>query len=107
MRGMVPIGVTAPRGATSVMLSPARSDSWSASRRPMATPSPSSKPSSVPCLMLLTTEGSPSRSFNRMPRTSTPPALNGEDASAWPSTIGAASLMPGTWQCARPPPPNR
>ena len=26
MRGVVPIGVTAPRGATSVMLSPARSD---------------------------------------------------------------------------------
>ncbi len=32
-----------------------------------------------------------------MPRISTPPALNGEDASAWPSTIGAASLMPGAW----------
>jgi hypothetical protein len=31
-----------------------------------------------------------------MPRTSTPPALNGDDASAWPSTIGAASLMPLT-----------
>jgi hypothetical protein len=29
-----------------------------------------------------------------MPRTSTPAALNGEDASAWPSTIGAASRMP-------------
>ena len=26
----------------------------------------------------------------------TPPALNGEDASAWPSTIGAASLIPLT-----------
>ena len=26
MRGVVPIGVTAPRGATSVTLSPARSD---------------------------------------------------------------------------------
>ena len=31
-----------------------------------------------------------------MPRTSTPDALNGDDASAWPSTIGAASRMPGT-----------
>ncbi len=31
-----------------------------------------------------------------MPRTRTPPALNGEDASAWPSTMGAASLMPLT-----------
>ena len=30
-----------------------------------------------------------------MPRTSTPPALNGEDASAWPSTIGAARRTPG------------
>ena len=31
-----------------------------------------------------------------MPRTSTPVALNGEEASAWPSTIGAASRTPGT-----------
>ena len=31
-----------------------------------------------------------------MPRTSTPAALNGEDASAWPSTIGAAMRMPST-----------
>ena len=31
-----------------------------------------------------------------MPRTSTPPELNGEEASAWPSTMGAASLMPLT-----------
>ena len=31
-----------------------------------------------------------------MPRISTPPELNGEDASAWPSTIGAARRMPGT-----------
>ena len=30
-----------------------------------------------------------------MPRTSTPAELNGEEASAWPSTIGAASRMPG------------
>ncbi len=35
MRGVVPIGVTAPRGATSVILSPARSESWSASLRPI------------------------------------------------------------------------
>ena len=34
MRGVVPIGVTAPRGATSVTLSPTRNDNWSASRRP-------------------------------------------------------------------------
>ena len=33
MRGVVPIGVTAPRGATSVRLSPARTESCSASRR--------------------------------------------------------------------------
>ena len=32
-----------------------------------------------------------------MPRTKTPEALNGEDASAWPSTTGAASRMPWTW----------
>ena len=31
-----------------------------------------------------------------MPRMSTPPALNGEDASAWPSMMGAARRMPGT-----------
>ena len=36
------------------------------------------------------------RSAARMPRTSTPDALNGEDASACPSTIGAASMTPGT-----------
>ncbi len=95
MRGMVPIGVTAPRGATSVMLSPARSDSSSASRRPIARPLPSSKPLSVPCLMFLAMEGSFSKSSSLIPRTSTPPELNGEDASAWPSTMGAASLMPG------------
>src|ERR1019366_5993890 len=41
MRGMVPMGLTAPRVATSVMLSPERSESWSASRRPIATPCPS------------------------------------------------------------------
>ena len=65
MRGVVPIGVTAPRGATSVMLSPARSDSCSARRRPIATPCAWSKPSSVPCLMLLATEVSLSRSLAR------------------------------------------
>ena len=32
-----------------------------------------------------------------MPRTSTPEALKAEDASAWPSTTGAASRMPCTW----------
>ena len=31
-----------------------------------------------------------------MPRTSTPAALNGEEASAWPSTIGTAIRMPST-----------
>ena len=46
--------------------------------------------------MFLATEGSFSRSSSLMPRISTPPALNGEEASAWPSTMGAASLMPGT-----------
>ena len=97
MRGVVPIGVTAPFGATSVMLSPACSDSWSASRRPIATPCPSSKPSSEPCLMFLAIEVRLLRSSARMPRTSTPEALNGEDASAWPSTTGAASRMPWTW----------
>ena len=95
MRGVVPIGVTAPRGATSVRLSPARTESCSASREPMASPWPWSKPSSVPCLMFLAIEVSLVRSAERMPRTSTPEALNGDDASAWPSTIGAASLMPG------------
>ena len=96
MRGVVPIGVTAPRGATNVRLSPARTESCSASRLPMATPCPSSKPSSVPCLMFLAIEESFDRSPARMPRTSTPEALNGDDASAWPSTIGAASRTPGT-----------
>ena len=33
MRGVVPIGVTAPRGATNVMLSPDRIESWSARKR--------------------------------------------------------------------------
>ena len=97
MRGVVPIGVTAPRGATSVMLSPAWTESWSASRRPIATPLPSSKPSSVPCLMFLATEVMLSRSLARMPRTSTPEALNGDDANACPSTTGAASRIPDTW----------
>ena len=48
----------------------------------MAMPWPSSKPSSVPCLMLLAIEGSFFRSPSRMPRTSTPEALKAEDASA-------------------------
>ena len=96
MRGVVPIGVTAPRGATSVMLSPARTESWSESRRPIASPCPASKPSSVPCFRLFAIEVSLFRSAERMPRTSTPAELNGEDASACPSTIGAASRMPGT-----------
>src|SRR5579859_5071385 len=85
MRGVVPIGVTAPRGATSVTLSPACSDSVSASLRPMATPCPSSNPSSEPCLMFLAIEVRLLRSSARMPRTNTPEALNGEDASACPS----------------------
>ena len=59
MRGVVPIGVTAPRGETSVTLSPARSVNWSARRRPITTPCPWSKPSSVPCLMFLAIEVSP------------------------------------------------
>ena len=59
-------------------------------------PARASKPSSVPCLMLLAIEPSLPRSAARMPRTSTPEALNGDDASAWPSTIGAASRTPGT-----------
>ena len=46
--------------------------------------------------MFLAIEVSLVRSAERMPRTSTPEALNGDDASAWPSTIGAASLMPST-----------
>ena len=45
MRGVVPMGVTAPRGATRVTLSPACTDNCSASRLPTATPCPSSKPS--------------------------------------------------------------
>ena len=90
MRGVVPIGVTAPRGATSVRLSPARTESCSASRAPMAMPWPSSKPASVPCLMFFDTCVSFIRSAPRMPRTTTPEALNGDDASAWPSTSGAA-----------------
>ncbi len=40
MRGVVPIGVTAPRGATSVRLSPERTVSWSASLRPITSPCP-------------------------------------------------------------------
>ncbi len=96
MRGVVPMGVTAPRGATRVTLSPDRSESWSASRRPIRTPCPWSKPSSVPCLMFLAIEPSLARSAPRMPRTSTPLALKGEEASAWPSTIGAARITPGT-----------
>ena len=58
---------------------------------------PRSKPSSVPCLMLVAIERSLPISAARMPRTSTPEALKGDDASAWPSTIGAASLMPSTF----------
>ena len=96
IRGVVPIGVTAPRGATSVTLSPAWSDKVSASRRPMATPCPSSNPSSEPCLMFFAMEVRLFRSSARMPRTNTPEALNGDEASACPSTTGAASLMPGT-----------
>ena len=56
------ITLVAPRGATSVILSPARRESWSASLLPIATPSPLSKPLSEPCLMFLATEGSFSRS---------------------------------------------
>ena len=94
IRGITPIGVVAPFGCTRVTLSPARNDNWSASRRPIATPSVSSKPSSVPCLILLPIEGSRARSSPRMPRTRTPVELNGEDASAWPSTTGDASMTP-------------
>ena len=96
MRGVVPIGVTAPFGETSVIMSPACSDSVSASLRPMATPCPSSKPSSEPCLMFLAIEVRLLRSSARMPRMKTPAALNGEDPSPWPSTTGAASRMPAT-----------
>ncbi len=32
-----------------------------------------------------------------MPRTSTPEALKNDEASAWPSTTGAARRMPCTW----------
>ncbi len=46
--------------------------------------------------MLRAIEVSLVRSAERMPRTSTPEALNGDDASACPSTIGAASRMPCT-----------
>ena len=45
--------------------------------------------------MLLAIEVSLARSPPRMPRTSTPAALNGDDASAWPSTIGTAMRTPG------------
>jgi len=96
MRGVVPMGVTAPRGATRVTESPAVSESWSARRFPIATPCPASKPSSVPARRLLAIEPTCLRSSARTPRTSTPEALKGEDASACPSTIGAASLTPGT-----------
>ena len=63
----------------------------------MMTPCPSSKPSIVPCLMFLAIEVRLFRSAARMPRTSTPAALKAEDASAWPSTTGAAKRMPSTW----------
>ena len=56
MRGVVPIGVTAPRGATRVMLSPARTTAVGEAppdREPLAVV----EPSSVPCLMLLAIEG--------------------------------------------------
>jgi len=46
--------------------------------------------------MFLATELSFARSAPRMPRTSTPAALYGEDASACPSTIGAATRTPST-----------
>jgi len=64
------------------MLSPACSESWSASLRPIATPCPSSNPSSEPCLMFLAMEVRLLMSSARMPRTSTPEALKAEDASA-------------------------
>src|SRR5258705_473833 len=47
------------------MLSPARSDNCSASRRPMATPCPCSNASSEPCLILLETEASWLRSSEK------------------------------------------
>ena len=97
MRGVVPIGVTAPFGDTSVMLSPACSESWSASLRPMVTPCPSSKPSSEPCLIFLAIEVRLLRSSARMPRMKTPAALKGDDPRPWPSTTGAASRTPATW----------
>ena len=97
MRGVVPIGVTAPFGDTSVMLSPACSESWSASLRPMVTPCPSSKPSSEPCLIFFAIEVRLLRSSARMPRMKTPAALKGDDPSPWPSTTGAASRTPATW----------
>src|SRR5262249_28586727 len=59
-------------------------------------PCPSSKPSSVPCLIRLASDGKTARSAARMPRTRTPVPLNGEAASAGPSTIGATSFTPST-----------
>ncbi len=62
----------------------------------MAMPEPSSKPSSVPWRILAPMAGSARRFASDRPRTSTPPALKAEEASACPSTSGTASLMPGT-----------
>ena len=74
MRGAVPNGVEAPWGETRVIESPAchAKRHWPAAGRSRRR-RPSSKPSSVPRLMLPPTKGIALRSASRMPRTSTPP----------------------------------
>ena len=96
IRGIMPNGDCTPRGVNSDTFSPTPTESFSASRLPITIPVAASKPSSVPCLMLLATGPSLLRSSARMPRTITPSPPGPDDASSLPSTMGAASVTPGT-----------
>jgi hypothetical protein len=94
--GVVPNTVAVPRGATRVMLSPTRKPSCWRRRAPIITPCPVSNPSRLPSFTFSAIVGSLRSSLARTPLTRTPPALNGEDASACPSTSGTARVTAGT-----------
>ena len=96
MRGVTPKGVTSPRGLTSVIVSPVPRPSESASRAPGMMPSPAAKRSTALGPALSATEVSLAMSSPDNPRTSTPDAPDGLDASAWPSTKATANFTPAT-----------
>jgi hypothetical protein len=92
MRGVVPIGVTAPSGATSVILSPGRRPRFSARREPIATPSALVETVRGALLDVVGDQRELVRDRRRgcRARARRCPRLPLPEASAWPSTSGMA-----------------